>query len=196
VCGLADLDREWHSPMGYDRNLGFILLCHRLNMQLDLQSFFGLLCTLYSSTDWLRPRQLPPSPRIWAQIRGRYWSVRQHIFVTHCFTPSWLIHAGSIRKVSPTFSVSIWVIICHIWKNIQKLRGKILYFFTPQSWVNPVIKTALIFQPGGKVKYEGKEFLKSLLPSSLPLPSPPLAPPPDIQTSGTFCVIKTHQKTT
>ncbi len=42
-------------------------------MELDLQSLFGLLCTC-SCTHWLRPRNSPLSPRIWALIRGRYWS--------------------------------------------------------------------------------------------------------------------------
>ncbi len=43
---------------------------HALHMELDLQSLFGLL---YSCTHWPRPRNPPPSPRIWAHIRGRYW---------------------------------------------------------------------------------------------------------------------------
>ncbi len=29
---------------------------------------------VYSWTHWLRPRNSPPSPPIWAHIRGRYWS--------------------------------------------------------------------------------------------------------------------------
>jgi hypothetical protein len=44
-------------------------------MDLDLQSLFGL--HVHSCTHWLRPRNFPPpppSPRIWAHIRGRYWS--------------------------------------------------------------------------------------------------------------------------
>jgi hypothetical protein len=45
-------------------------LTHMLNMELDLQSLFGLLCTAV-----LTPR-LPPSLRIWAHIRGRYWSAK------------------------------------------------------------------------------------------------------------------------
>jgi hypothetical protein len=59
---------------------------HRLNMELDLQSLFGLY--VHSCTHWLRPRNFPPSPRIWAHIRGRYWTEsqdRRHLFVT-----SWL----------------------------------------------------------------------------------------------------------
>ncbi len=35
---------------------------HRLNIELGLQKLFGLLCTLYSCTYWLRPPQLPPPP--------------------------------------------------------------------------------------------------------------------------------------
>ncbi len=51
---------------------------HRLNMELDLQSLFWPLCT--AVPHWQRPRNrspqpLPP-PRIWAQIRGRYWSAK------------------------------------------------------------------------------------------------------------------------
>jgi hypothetical protein len=38
----------------------------RLNMKLDLQSLFGLLC---AAVHWLRPR-------IWDHIQGRYWSAK------------------------------------------------------------------------------------------------------------------------
>jgi hypothetical protein len=44
---------------------------HRLNMELDLQCLFGLLCTAQVETP-----QLPPSSRIWAHILGRYWSAK------------------------------------------------------------------------------------------------------------------------
>ncbi len=47
---------------------------HRLKMELDLQSLFGLLCT--AVLIWLRPLNLPPSPCIWALIRERYWSAK------------------------------------------------------------------------------------------------------------------------
>ncbi len=44
-------------------------------MELDLQSLFGL--HVHSCTHWLRPRNSPPpSPRIWAHIRRRYWSAK------------------------------------------------------------------------------------------------------------------------
>ncbi len=45
---------------------------HRLNIELDLLSFFGL--QVHSCTHWLTPRTPPPPPppRIWAHIRGRY----------------------------------------------------------------------------------------------------------------------------
>ncbi len=47
-----------------------VSLNHRLNMDLDLQSLFGLhMHSLRES----RPR---PPPRIWAHIRGRYWSAK------------------------------------------------------------------------------------------------------------------------
>ncbi len=41
-------------------------------MELDLQILFGL--HVHSCTHWLRPRT--PPPRIWAHIRGRYWSAK------------------------------------------------------------------------------------------------------------------------
>ncbi len=59
---------------------------HRLNMEFDLQSLFGL--HVHSCSHWLRPRNSPPSPRFWAHIRERYWSLvsqdiyRRHLFVT------------------------------------------------------------------------------------------------------------------
>jgi hypothetical protein len=46
---------------------------HRLNMEFDLQSLFGR--HVQSCTHWMmRPRN--PPPRIWARIRGRYWSAK------------------------------------------------------------------------------------------------------------------------
>ncbi len=48
---------------------------HRLNIELDLQNLFGH--NVYSCTHWLRPHNPPPSfLRIWAHIRGRYWSAQ------------------------------------------------------------------------------------------------------------------------
>jgi hypothetical protein len=41
-------------------------------MELDLLSLFGLLCTVHLYL-LAETQQLPPSPRIWAHIRGRYW---------------------------------------------------------------------------------------------------------------------------
>ncbi len=52
---------------------GLLLNRHRLNMELDLQSLFGL--HMHSCTHWLRPRN-PPSARIWAHIRERHWSAK------------------------------------------------------------------------------------------------------------------------
>jgi hypothetical protein len=44
---------------------------NRLNMELDLQSLFGL--QVHSCTHWLRHRNPPPPPAIWYLKRGRYW---------------------------------------------------------------------------------------------------------------------------
>ncbi len=47
---------------------------HRLKMELDLHSLFGLLCTNVLIC-W-DPQPPPPTPRIWAHIRGRCWSAK------------------------------------------------------------------------------------------------------------------------
>jgi hypothetical protein len=43
-------------------------------MELDLLSLFEL--HMLGCTHWLRPPAAPPSPRIWAHIRERYWSTK------------------------------------------------------------------------------------------------------------------------
>jgi hypothetical protein len=49
---------------------GFQIPNRRLNMELDPQRLFGILCVhLYSLAN-------TPLPRIWAHIRGRYWSAK------------------------------------------------------------------------------------------------------------------------
>ena len=45
-----------------------------VNMVFDLQSLFGL--HVHSFTHWLRSRNPPPSSRIRAHKRGRYWSAK------------------------------------------------------------------------------------------------------------------------
>ncbi len=67
--------------------------CHRLNVELDLQSLFGLHA--HSFTHWLRPRNTPPppSPRIWAHIRGRSWSAK--IDDISLWPPGWYLACDS-----------------------------------------------------------------------------------------------------
>ncbi len=45
------------------------------HMVLDLQSLFGLLC-IAVLIGWDPATPPPPAPRIWAHIRGRYWSAK------------------------------------------------------------------------------------------------------------------------
>jgi uncharacterized membrane protein len=45
-----------------------------VNMELYLQSLVGL--HMHSCTYYLRPRNLTTTPRIWARMRGRYWSAK------------------------------------------------------------------------------------------------------------------------
>jgi hypothetical protein len=66
----------WHKPVLGPKNVVFSFLAPvvksaeripiGLNMELDLQILFGL--HVYSCNHWLRHRNLPPSPRIWAHI--------------------------------------------------------------------------------------------------------------------------------
>ncbi len=74
--GDDELDPSTH-------NLVWVLhqVNHRLNMELDLKSLFGLLCTL--CTHWLRPRNSPPPPYLGSYTRALLVSQdRQHLFVT------------------------------------------------------------------------------------------------------------------
>jgi hypothetical protein len=48
------------------------IIKHRLNMELDLQSLFGL--HVHSCTHWLRPRNPPPHLGS-SHIRGRYGQI-------------------------------------------------------------------------------------------------------------------------
>jgi hypothetical protein len=53
-----------------------VYLCHRLYVELDLQSLFGLH-VLYSLAETPQATtHSSPSRRIWAHIRGRYWSAQ------------------------------------------------------------------------------------------------------------------------
>ncbi len=55
---------------------------HRLNMELD---YLGSMSRdVHCCTQWLRPRNLPPSPRIWAHIHEGAIGQRRrrHLFVT------------------------------------------------------------------------------------------------------------------
>jgi hypothetical protein len=42
-------------------------------MEIDLQVYLSSCVQLYSLAE---TPQFPPSPRIWAHIRGRYWSAK------------------------------------------------------------------------------------------------------------------------
>jgi hypothetical protein len=67
--------------MSINNTGGFITgtYLHRLNMEVDLQSLFGLhvivtgCAQLYSLAEAPQP---PVSPRIGTRLRGRYWSAK------------------------------------------------------------------------------------------------------------------------
>jgi hypothetical protein len=58
-------------------------------MELDLQGLFGLLgIAVGTHCHWLIPRNTPV-PRIWAHIRGRYWSVKVDERISNLFVTTW-----------------------------------------------------------------------------------------------------------
>jgi hypothetical protein len=70
---------------GILRKLTRVASEHRLNMKLNLQSLFGLLCTLYSCTHWLRPATNPLPPHLGSYTRALLVSQdRRHLFATPC----------------------------------------------------------------------------------------------------------------
>jgi hypothetical protein len=61
------------------------MLNHRLIMELDLRSLFGL--HVHSYTHWLRPRN-PPPPYVGSHMRAVLNSQdRRHLLVTPCVEP-------------------------------------------------------------------------------------------------------------
>jgi hypothetical protein len=72
-----------HSRVHLPITKNVIILCHRLNMELDLQSLFGLLCTAVLETP-----QLPPlPPHLGSYTRALSVSQdRRHLLVTPCCT--------------------------------------------------------------------------------------------------------------
>ncbi len=85
----------------------FIVLDHRLKMEVDLQSLFGLHVTwcaqLFSLAE--ETLQLPPSPRIWTRItRALLVSKdRRHLFVTPCSWPidTFVVYAPNVLQQPP-----------------------------------------------------------------------------------------------
>jgi hypothetical protein len=69
-------------------------LWHRFNMELDLQSLYGLCAQLYRySLAETTQLPLPPSPRTWAHID------RRHLFVVRTFDSLDVDHAGDVAEL-------------------------------------------------------------------------------------------------
>ncbi len=67
----------------------FIIYSHKLNMELDLQSLFGL--HMHSCNYWLRPRN-PLPPHLGSYTRALLVSQDgRHLFVTPCLQLKWSI---------------------------------------------------------------------------------------------------------
>jgi hypothetical protein len=81
-------NKQGKSTVAAEEKLSFY---HRLNMELDLQSLFGL--HVHSCTHWLRVRPLhSPSPHTFldSYSRALVSKDRRHLFVTPCFYPWFL----------------------------------------------------------------------------------------------------------
>jgi hypothetical protein len=75
MIAAFDLHMEWENQAWVDGANSCTLQAksHRLNMKLDLQSLFGLLCIqLHLLSETPQPPPPPLAPRIWVHIRGRY----------------------------------------------------------------------------------------------------------------------------
>ncbi len=93
-------------------------LIYRLNMELNLQSLFGL--HVHSCTHWLRPRTpLPPTPRVWGQLLVS--QDRRHLFVTPLYTIyfscrcCWRSCLSAITFLILSKSGSEFETFCRIW---------------------------------------------------------------------------------
>jgi hypothetical protein len=111
-------------------------------MELDIQSLFGLLCT--RTVVLIGWGLATPPPRIWAHIRGRYWSGKKAGSVTihaktTCTLFSRFLHA---RNVLQTYvhseqkypGIVAQNTLSHKWTTIVHLEplGRILSFSTGQ----------------------------------------------------------------
>ncbi len=91
-------------------------------MELDLPRSFRLLCTAVL-IGW--DPATPPSPRIWARIRRRYWSAKVDI---HLFVIPW--DGGSLSELSWLPRITIIPnrsgLLC-VWMFGRKLKRTIVY---------------------------------------------------------------------
>jgi hypothetical protein len=72
---------------------------HKLNMELDLQSLFGL--HVHSCSHWLRPATPPPPPLLGLYTRALLVSQdRQHLFVAPWFNVNETLQKNVIDQLS------------------------------------------------------------------------------------------------
>ncbi len=88
-----------------------------------------------TGTHWLRPRN--PLPRIWAHIRGRYWSLMVSLDMRHLFITPWKqAFNGAFLIVDPSpdrhSTCANSKLLSSLWKKINLKRSK-LSVLTPRS---------------------------------------------------------------
>jgi hypothetical protein len=115
--GLCASPKKWKN-VKKTKNKNACVLCvivtilidwlpHRLNMELDLQSLFGLHVTwcaqLYSLAE---TPQLPPPPAFGLALRGRYWSAKidDISFTVTPWAPTPICHL-----INVTNEVALWL---------------------------------------------------------------------------------------
>ncbi len=115
----------------FNRRSTQVGLIHRLNMELDLQSLFGLLCTLYSCTHWLRPTP-PFSPYLGSYTRALLVSRdRRRLFAnSYTMRKGFLIYE-ELRKCLVIWGgrcSNIWLCTRSFLNFLIHIWGKFLFF--------------------------------------------------------------------
>ncbi len=95
-------------------------IMHRLNMELDRQSLFGLHVHSCILIGW-DPATPPPPPPIWSHIRGRYWSAK--IDDISLWPPGIRSHAEDNAKIPSALKIFSYNILQNICAYLRQGRA-------------------------------------------------------------------------